>query len=203
MSTNLLPLFLDLRGKRVLLVGGGSVARAKLAALEGTGCRLRAVAAAFSPDFLDAIRGFDATLHTRPFRASDLNGVHFAVAATQAPPSNARIADLARRRGILVNAVDDLDHCDALFASTLRRGPFVVAVSSEGAFPGLSRALRDSLEHLLPDSELEAIEHLPLLRRRLRVCCPDPADRARALRDLVFSFRRAFLDPFSDGPPDE
>src|ERR1035438_2611985 len=82
---SLLPLFLDLRGKRVLVVGGGSVAQAKLAALQPTGCRVRAVSLAFSPAFLDELEGFDSERHDRAFRPDDLDGVHLVISATNDP----------------------------------------------------------------------------------------------------------------------
>ena len=117
----LLPLFLDLTGKTVLVVGGGSVAQAKLEALRPTGCSLRVVSLAYSDAFLAALEGFVAERHTRAFHPGDLEGVHLVVSATNDPEANRGIALHARHAGVWINAVDDPAACDALFTSVLRR----------------------------------------------------------------------------------
>ncbi|MBS1767785.1 MAG: bifunctional precorrin-2 dehydrogenase/sirohydrochlorin ferrochelatase [Acidobacteria bacterium] len=191
---SLLPLFLDLRSKPVLLVGGGSVARAKLAALREAKADLRIVATRFSRGFAWEARGL--RLHRRPFEPADLDGVHLVVAATNDPSVNAAIAIEARRRGIWINAVDDPQACDAFFASTLRRGPVELAVSTHGAFPGLSRSLRLALESLLPDET--ALRDFSALRARLRERLPDPAARTEALRALLRDFETRHLSLHED-----
>jgi siroheme synthase-like protein len=179
----------------VLLVGGGSVAWAKLAALKEAGADLRIVATRFSTAFRWEARGI--RLQERPFAPSDLEGARLVIAATNDPTVNAAIASEARARGIWVNAVDDPLACDAFFASTLRRGPVTLAISTDGAFPGLSRSLRLALESLLPDEG--PLHDLTALRARLRQRLPDPAARARALRALLHDFEtRYFALPGDD-----
>ena len=178
----------------MLLVGGGSVARAKLAALKETKADLRIVAARFNAAFRYEARGF--RLLERPFEPSDLEGVHFVIAATNDPEANAAIASEARGRGIWINAVDDPEACDAFFASTLSRGPVQLAVSTHGAFPGLSRSLRLALESLLPDEA--ALRDFAALRARLRARLPDPAARADALRALLRDFETRHLSLHGD-----
>ena len=185
----LFPLFLDLNARPVLLVGGGSVARAKLAALREAGADLRIVAARVSGAFRRDAEGL--VLHERPFAPADLDGVQLAIAATNDPAANAAIAAAARARGIWINAVDDPEACDAFFASTLRRGPLHLAISTHGAFPGLSRSLRLALEDLLPDEP--PLHDLTALRARLRERLPDPAARTDALRALLRDFESRHL----------
>jgi siroheme synthase-like protein len=186
---SLLPLFLDLRSKPALLVGGGSVARAKLAQLREAKADLRIVATRFSAGFQWEARGL--RLQRRPFEPADLQGIQLVVAATNDPAVNAAIAKEARARGIWINAVDDPSACDAFFASTLRRGPVQLAISTNGAFPGLSRSLRLALESLLPDEA--SLRDFAALRARLRACLPDPAARAEALRALLREFETRHL----------
>jgi len=169
----------------VLVVGGGSVALAKVRALRPTGCSLRAVALAFTPAFKEELAGFDAECHARTFLPEDLEGVHLVISATNDPAANAVIAAHARAEGLWVNAVDDAASCDALFPSILRRGPFVAAISTEGAFAGLSRVVREALEGLVPDATVPEFEALVQLRQQLRQSLPDPAERAERLRSLL------------------
>ena len=190
---SLLPLFLDLTGKRVLLVGGGSVARAKLQALRPTGCNLRLVSLAFTPAFLEALEGFEFERHDRAFHPEDLDGVHLVISATNDPEANRFIAAHARAQGLWVNAVDDAASCDALFPSILRRGPFVAAISTEGAFAGLSRVVREALEGLVPDATIPEFEALVQLRQQLKQTLPDPARRAEFLRGILWQIQRETL----------
>lgn len=173
----------------MLLAGGGSVARAKLAQLREAGADLRIVATRFSTAFEWEARGLK--LHTRPFKPSDLDGIQLVVAATNDPAVNAAIATEARARGIWVNAVDDPPACDAYFASTFRRGPVQLAISTQGSFPGLSRSLRLALESLFPD--LRLLRDFTALRDRLKERLPDSAARTRALRALLRDFESAYL----------
>jgi len=190
---SLLPLFLDLRGKRVLVVGAGSVAQAKVRALRPTGCHLRVVALAFSEAFLTEVSGLEAELHDRAFLPADLEGVHLVISATNDPAANAVIAAHARALGLWVNAVDDAASCDALFPSILRRGPFVAAISTEGAFAGLSRAVREALEALVPDEALPEFEALVQVRRELKRALPDPTQRAEVLHALLRQLQQHVL----------
>jgi siroheme synthase-like protein len=151
------------------------------------------VALAFSPAFLEALAAFDAERHERSFRPEDLDGIHLVISATSDPAANAVIAAHARARGLWVNAVDDAASCDALFPSILRRGPFVAALSTEGAFAGLSRVVREALEGLVPDATVPEFEALIQLRRQLRQSLLDPAERAERLRSLLRQVRQEAL----------
>ena len=188
---SLLPLFLDLRGKCVLVVGGGNVARAKVQALRTTGCSLRVVSLAYAPAFLEALEGFEVERHDRAFLPDDLEGVHLVISATNDPEANTFIAAHARSLGLWVNAVDDAASCDALFPSILRRGPFVAAISTEGAFAGLSRVVREALEGLVPDATVPEFEALVLLRQQLKQTLPDPNHRAEFLRGILRQVQHA------------
>lgn len=189
----LLPLFLDLTGKQVLLVGGGSVARAKLAALRPTGCHLRVVSLGYGEGFLEDLAAFEHERHDRAFLPSDLGGVHLVISATNDPEANQSITAHARQSGQWVNAVDDPAACDALFPSVLRRGPFVAAISTEGAFAGLSRAVREALEALVPDEALPEFEALVQVRQELKRALPDPTQRAEVLRALLRQLQQHVL----------
>jgi siroheme synthase-like protein len=134
---------------------------------------------------LETLAGFESERHQREFRPEDLDGVHLVISATNDPKANAFVAAHARAQGLWVNAVDDAAACDALFPSVLRRGPFVAAISTEGAFAGLSRVLREALEGLVPDATVPEFEALVQLRQQLKQSLPDPARRAQILRDLL------------------
>ena len=146
----LLPVFVNLRGRRVLLVGGGAVAASKLAPLLSAGALVHIVA----PDIHDSIREAAAandaiTIAVRGFAPADLDDVWFVVAAAT-PDVNRIVADAAERRRVLVNAVDDPPNASAYFGGVIRRDGVTVAISTSGAAPGLTALLRQALDALLP-----------------------------------------------------
>jgi uroporphyrin-III C-methyltransferase / precorrin-2 dehydrogenase / sirohydrochlorin ferrochelatase len=151
----LLPLFLNLAGRRVVLVGGGPVAAAKLQQLLAAGASVCVVA----PDLVPAIASASAhdasgiTIVRRAFTPSDLDGAWLVIAA--APPEvNRAVAEAAEARRLFVNAVDDPANASAYLSGVIRREGFTLAVSSSGEAPGLTALLRQGLDVLLPRREL-------------------------------------------------
>src|SRR5436305_257780 len=147
---DLLPVFVNLRGRRVLLVGGGPVAASKLPSLAGAGALVHVVA----PDVHEAIREASSrsdtiTISTRPFSPTDLDDVWFVVAAAT-PAVNRHVADAAEQRHVLVNAVDDPPNASAYLGGVIRRDGVTVAISTSGAAPALAGLLREGIDALLP-----------------------------------------------------
>jgi uroporphyrin-III C-methyltransferase/precorrin-2 dehydrogenase/sirohydrochlorin ferrochelatase len=172
-SVPLFPLFLDLRGRSVVLVGGGVVAATKLPPLLAAGAGVLVVAPAVRPEIAAAA----VRVERRGFVASDLDGAWLAVAA--APPEvNRAVAAAAAERRLFVNAVDDPRHASAYTGGVLRRGGVTAALSTAGEAPALAGLLREALEEALPDdlaswlrtaSELKARQRargVPMARRR-------------------------------------
>ena len=139
------PVFLDLRGRPVLVVGGGKVALRKARGLVEAGARLTVVAPECRPEF----ERLPVRLARRRFRASDLEGAFLAFTATDDRAVNARVAREARRRGIPVNVADSRDECDFLVPARVRRGHLQIAVSTGGERPRLAADLRRRLESVL------------------------------------------------------
>ena len=156
----LLPVFLKLEGRRVVLVGGGAVACAKLPELVRTGALVTVVAPEVRPE-IAAVDGL--VVVRREFVASDLDSVWFVVAAATAEV-NRQVAAVAGERRVFVNVVDDADRASAYMGGVFRRGGATIAVSTEGRAPALAGLLREGLEALVPDD----IEAWVIAARRLR-----------------------------------
>jgi len=140
------PVFLRLERRRVLLVGGGRVAAAKLPALRDAGAHVTVVAPVIRPELKLA----GVALIERAFDPGDLDGASFVVAA--APPEvNRSVAAAAEARGLFVNAVDDAASASALLGGVVRRAGVTIAVSTGGRAPALAGLLREALEAVLPD----------------------------------------------------
>ncbi|MQA30037.1 MAG: bifunctional precorrin-2 dehydrogenase/sirohydrochlorin ferrochelatase [Luteitalea sp.] len=143
--SELLPLFLTLAGRRVLLVGGGAVAASKLQTLLAAGADVRVV----SPDVRPEIDRSGVPIDRRGFEPADLEGVWLVVAA--APPHvNRQVAEAAEARRIFVNAVDDPANATAFLSGVVRREGVTLAISTGGHAPGLTGLLREALDEVLP-----------------------------------------------------
>ena len=155
----LLPIFLKLAGRRVVVVGGGPVAAAKLQGLRGTGAEIVVVSPALAPALRAEVERDPRaiTVVARPFEATDLDGAWLAIAA--APPEvNRQVAAAAEAEGrrVFVIAVDDPGTASAYAGGTLRRGGVTVAISTDGQAPALAGLLREGFEAMLPAEDLEA-----------------------------------------------
>lgn len=140
------PIFLEMTGRRCLVIGGGMVAERKIAALLEVG----AAVAVISPDVTQNIARWSKeqriTLTARRYRLGDLTGFQVAFVATDDSSVNQAVFDEGRERGVWVNAADDPARCDFILPSVLRRGDLTVAVSSGGNSPALARTIREELE---------------------------------------------------------
>jgi len=146
----LLPIFLDVKNKPCLVVGGGETAVRKIASLRRAGAAVQVVSPRLTAH-LDELAATGTITHIqRPFEATDLAGAVLAIAATNDSDINRHIADSAKRRGIPVNVVDQPAACSFIMPSVIDRSPVVVAVSTSTASPVLARLLRMRLESLIP-----------------------------------------------------
>ena len=144
------PVFLQLAGRRVLVVGGGPVAAGKLRALLDAEASIVVVA----PDVVDNILDAAVEIRRREFRPDDLDGVWYVVAAASRDV-NSVVAAAAHARGIFVNAVDDIENASAYAGAVLRKAGVTIALSTDGEAPALAGLMREALESVLPD-DLEA-----------------------------------------------
>jgi len=149
-GAELFPLFLKLRGRAVLLVGGGPVATAKASALADAGARVTVVA----PQVTDALallaQGQGWTVHQRGFVEADVAGAWLAIAAATSDVNRA-VAQAAEARQLFVVAVDDPASASAYGAGIVRKAGVTVAISTSGQAPALAGLLREGLEAVLPE----------------------------------------------------
>lgn len=137
------PIFMRLRGLRVVVIGGGKVAARKAAGLAATGARVRVIAPRVA-------RGIAAAeIERRRYRPGDLAGVALAFAATDDRAVNHAVALEARRRRIPVNVADMAEECTFLVPARVRRGDIEIAISTGGRSPRLAKELRQQLENVL------------------------------------------------------
>lgn len=175
------PLFLDLRGKPVLLVGGGDVAARKYAVLADAGAAVTVVAPSLCAE-LTAARARGSLVHeSREFVPADIAGCWLAVAATNDRSVNARVAAAAGAGRIPCNVVDDRELSSFIMPAIIDRSPVQIAVSTGGASPVLARLIRERLETLLDGSLGTLAAFADRWRERVKTRFADLGARRRFL----------------------
>lgn len=183
-----LPVFMNVRERPCLVVGGGEVAARKVSLLRRAGARVRVVAPELDAR-LEGLRDRGAIEHlARAFEPGDVAGMALVVAATDEEAVNRAVSEAARASNIPVNVVDRPDLCTFVMPSIVDRSPVQIAVSTGGSSPVLARRLRARLESVIP----AGYGRLAALAEAYR-----PRVKARILDPEV---RRRFWERVLDGP---
>lgn len=181
------PAFLDLRGRKCLVVGGGAIAERKAESLLECGARVRVVTREATSGLTELARSGSIELDLRGFASEDLSGVFLVIAATDDPAVQARIGGEAKERDLLVNVVDDPANCTFIVPAVARRGELSIAVSTGGRSPALAARIREKLEALFGPEYGEWVNLLGELREALAARFPDPEERKAAWYRVVDS----------------
>jgi len=175
------PVFLDLQGIPVLVVGGGAVALRKVKGLVQAGADVTVVAPALEAGFR---RLKIVHLLRRGFREADLRNACLVFAATNQPQVNARVAAAALERGVWTNVAAPPEAGNLLVPAALRRGRLCVAISTGGASAAAAKALRLELEKSLDAAWSGFLELLEGRRARVLATVHDATRRRRLLQAL-------------------
>jgi siroheme synthase-like protein len=165
---SLFPMFVKLRGRLVVVIGGGEIAVGKIDGLLRAGAKVRVIAPEVNAAFIEPIRSGKVEWVARKFLAQDLAGATFVIAATSAPGVNAAVYREAEARGILCNAVDDIENCHFYYGSVVQRGDLQIAISTNGKSPALAQRLRQELEQQFGPEYEVWLEWLGAARELLR-----------------------------------
>ena len=182
---SLLPIFVKMEGRRVLVVGAGVVALDKVTSLLRTSARITVVA----PDAKVEIRALEAEGRLkwvrREFEATDLEGQQVVIAATDAPEVNAAVYRAAVERGVWSNSVDDIPNCDFFFGAVVRRGDLQIAISTAGESPAYAQRLRKEIDAQLPEDVGPWLKQIGELRREILTTLPAGEERKALLHELA------------------
>jgi len=162
------PIFLQLDGIPVLLVGGGHVALEKVGRLVESGARVTLVAPDLIPGVQAYVDGGRVRWLSRGFQDGDTAGHRYVFVATDNGAVNRRVADEARAADLLVNAADDVENCDFILPAVVRRGPVQIASSTDGTSPAMARWLRERLTEFLTEDVESLASLLGEIRRDVR-----------------------------------
>lgn len=162
-----LPLNINVRNMTVLVVGGGTVAERKILVLLSAEATVRVVSPEFTPEITRLAAAGALSLKSGRYEPPDLHGVFLAIAATNDPEANRRIAADARQRGMLVTVTDEPESGNCTFPALLRRGDLEVSVSTNGTCPGYAAIVRDTIADIIGDEYRIILETLASEREKL------------------------------------
>lgn len=176
------PAFIDLKDKKAVVVGGGQVAERKVRLLVNAGASVVLV----SPDITDQIRklaekGLLSHIK-RNYRKGDLDGAFIVIAATSSSVLNMRIG---RDAGYLVNVVDMPSEGNYIVPSIVKRGPLTIAISTEGASPAVSKAIRKEIERHYSKEFALYLRFVETIRKKAFKKIKHPLKREKFLRSLA------------------
>lgn len=175
------PMFIDLKDRPCLIVGGGAVAARKVEKLLPYGPALTVVAPEFCPE-LEAMSG--VTLCRRELLLNDLNGNVLVIAATDDAELNQAVSRLCKQQNTPVNVVDDKEACSFLFPCLVQKGELSVGISTGGASPTGAVWLKDQVTDLIPAHFDEILDFLDSMRPWLKNSVESEEDRARLFARL-------------------
>ena len=159
------PFYIDIKGKKCVVIGGGSVALRKIEKLIWFEPDITVIAPEISAEIY-SIHGI--RIIKREFSDSDLDGAFFVITATNNKKLNERIFRMCIEKSILVNTVDDKEKCSFIFPAIVKRENITVAVSTGGKSPIYTRYLRKQIENLLDDRTDDIIEILAGVRSKIK-----------------------------------
>ena len=185
----LFPVNLNVDGRRVLVVGGGTVALRKVRSLKECGAKVTVV----SPKFCAPLARMRSIRRVkRRYRASDLKGMVLVIGATDCEATNRKVhADAAA--GIPVNIVDVPDLCTFTVPSVIRKGQLMVTVSTGGGSPALSRQVRRAIDSSLDPTYADQLDLLRKLRPRVQAAGLSEAKRMALLKRMAGPETRRLL----------
>jgi len=190
------PVYLNLKDKKCLVAGGGSVAERKVKALLECGARVYVVSPRITAWLDEATAGGRITAIRRNYTATDLENAFLVIGATDDRRINNRIAEDCAERNIPVNIVDDPAGCSFIVPAILRQGPLCISVSTEGKSPMLARKIREDLEMAFGPEYREFLDLMGSIREHVISSIPEEDRRRDIFYRLVYS---DIIDLLRDG----
>lgn len=177
----LFPILVSLAGKKVVVIGGGAIAERKIRTVLDCGAFVTVI----SPELTEGLSNL-ASDHKfiylkRAYRKGDLTGANLAFAAVDDKEVSREIASEAMQRNVLLNVVDQPDHCSFIMPAVVRRGLLTLAVSTSGASPAWARNIRNRLSGEYGDEYIRLLDALAQIREYCMRAIEDPIRRREIL----------------------
>jgi len=182
------PAFIQLKNKKVLILGGGKIACEKLDKLLDFTTDITLIAKEFSKECMELINKHSLEYHQKAYQTGDIKGFAIVIAAIDDIELQKSIYKETRSYNCLYNAVDVPELCDFIFPSYIKEGDLIIAVSTSGASPAFAKQLRIYLQSLLPKNIDAFLEEMKAYRSSL----PKGKERMKMLEEKAKKFIQGF-----------
>ena len=179
------PIFLELKDRKVVIIGAGPIATRKVQSLLGTGARLVIIAERFTETMTNLCKHANAELIQDRYSKNYLTDAALAIAATNDLQLNEQIYKDCQKLQVLCNVVDQPDCCDFFVPAVVKRGMLQIALSTEGCCPAYAKTLKSKLQSTFTEKHGQFLSQLQCLRTKIIEKIPDPAERKSLLTKLA------------------
>ena len=180
-----LPIFLNLKNARALVVGNGTIAARKADLLLRAGCGLTVLAPELGDELATLADSYSFELKTGDLSADDLTGCVVVFGCSQDDATNQKLYDLATSAGILVNVSDRTEQCSFMMPAVVDRTPLLIAISSGGTSPLLTRVLKTRFETTIPAAYGRLAEFAGSYRDKIKAMVPNLTRRRRFWESMI------------------
>ena len=180
------PLFVDLKNKNVLIIGGGNVAFRKIIKLMPYEPQMIIV----SPEICDEIKKLlnnnqNIIYKKKRFSHEDIKDAFIVISATNDSTINCEVSQICKSMNIPINSVDDIENCSFLFPALVKKDSLVIGCSTSGKTPDIAAYVKNTIEKFLPENIGQVVEILGLLREELKNKISKQETRAKIIHNLV------------------
>ncbi len=191
--TKYYPVFLNLKDKLCVVIGGGKVAERKILSLLEAGARVKVISPDLTPKLKELFAKGILTWEARAYKKGDLDKAFLVIAATSDPSVQEEIYKEAEEKNIPCNVVDKPEYCSFIVPSTIKRGDLVIALSTSGASPALARRLREILEDYFGEEYVIYLKLMRKLREKILKMNLSNEEKEEKLQKLALSALPIFL----------
>jgi len=181
------PIFVDIKGRKVVVVGGGGIAQRKVETLLECGANIYLIAEEITDRLKVLIETGKVHYLGQKYYEAALEGAVLVIAATNDLELNRAVSQDAKARNILINAVDQPEDCTFIVPSVVNRGDLLIAISTSGKSPALARKIRETLETIFDESYATYIELLGKIRETVLAARLPQATNRKIFTSIVES----------------
>ncbi|EQB39464.1 hypothetical protein M947_05580 [Sulfurimonas hongkongensis] len=182
------PAFLNLRTKRILIIGGGIIAYNKLVHLLDFTKNIHIISQEFCDDMLYTIEKKSLSYQQKAYKVGDIKEYEIVIIAIDDRALAKNIYEESREYKCLCNSVDNLEHCDFTFASYIKQGDLTLAISTNGSSPAFAKQLKIYLESIIPRDVSGFLKEM----KELRATLPKGKERMNMLKTKAKNYIKSW-----------
>ncbi len=183
--TKYYPIFLNLKNKLCIVIGGGKVAERKILSLLSCGAKVKIISPEITPKLKELSEKGEVFWEARSYREGDLEEAFLAIAATNEPEIQKKIFQEAEEKKIPCNVVDAPEFCSFIVPSLITRGDLQIAISTGGSSPAVAKRIRETLENFFGEEYEIYLKLMKRIREFILKKVSDPKEREKKLKILA------------------